>query len=101
MEELLSTTNSIAGAKNACKQAALNRTNSEMWHGENNTFSRVCLQACIHAIQHLFSSILWDGLPANCLCGLKCFNVGSFQLLQTRMLVLPDNLAPGRGQKTL
>lgn len=25
-----------------CKQAALNRTNSEMWPGENNPFASVC-----------------------------------------------------------
>lgn len=32
-----------------CKQAALNRTNREMWHCENNTSPRVCLlpRVCI------------------------------------------------------
>lgn len=50
MEERLSSTNSLAGARNACKHAALNRTNSKTWHGENSTFSSVCLQpSCVSA----------------------------------------------------
>lgn len=65
--------NNIAGARNVCKQAALNRTNSEMWHGEDNTDSSVCFKPCVHAIRHLLSSILWDGFAWLVFRCVKCW----------------------------
>lgn len=101
IEELLSTTNSIAGAKNACKQAALNRTNSEMWHGENNILQ--CLLAALHSCDS--APVQQDFMGWIACKFLVCFvdisSVGSFQLLQTQMLALSDNLALECGRKTV
>lgn len=89
------TANNIAGARNACKQAALNRTVKCGMVKTTQTpvfaSSLVCMRIdTCSAVFYGMDSLGWFS---------DVSSVGSFQLRQTRMSALSDNLALGCGRK--